>query len=245
MSKSQIAVGELPIEVTRKQNQKNMYVRINPPDGIVAVSAPTDISDEAISNFVLRKMPEIIKVRDRMLAQERQSRREYVSGESHYLWGKAYRLQVIYGGGQYKVEKTPNKIIMRVPEGTDEATRERVMTEWYRREIKRVLPSILQQCQDKIGVTANECKVKNMRTRWGTCNSKDKRIWINLQLVKKPIECLEYVMTHELVHLIEKNHTHRFHALVEQHFPGWRDARKLLTEMPLDYIESGEHETNE
>lgn len=221
-----------------------MYIRVNPPEGRITVSAPAELKDEDIKLFILRKMPEIIKVRAKMLAQERQSRREYVSGESYYLWGKLYRLQVIYEGTQHRIAKTPRKIIMTVPEQTDTKVREKILIEWYRKELKRVLESVVLNCEKKTGIHAEEFRIKNMRTRWGTCNVDKRRIWINLQLVKKPTECLEYVVIHELVHLLEQNHTHRFHALVEEYCPTWREAKKMLTTMPLDYMKKGETDTN-
>ncbi len=238
----EIVIGGLSIELIRKANQKNLYIRVNPPEGTITVSAPTDASMEAIRHFVLRKIPEITKVRDRMLAQPRQTKREYVSGETCYLWGKPYMLQVVYEGHRYHFEKSATKIIMAVPEGATEENREKAMTEWYRSEMKRVLPGLLEQCEDRVGVQTNACNIKYMKTRWGSCNIPEKRILLNLQLVKKPVECLEYVIIHELVHLLEKNHTNRFRALVEQYCPNWREARQLLDEMPLDYIAAGEEE---
>ena len=240
MRNDEMLIGGLPIEVIRKKNLKNLYVRVNPPEGNVTASTPMELSNEYIKLFVLKKLPEIMKAKDRMLLQERQSKREYVSGESHYLWGKPYCLQVVYEGTQRKIIKSPTKIIMTVPEGTDADARERLFTEWYRQELKRVLESVIIGCEKKTGVHADEFRIKNMKTRWETCNVEKRRIWINLQLVKKPIECLEYVVIHELVYLLEKNHTHRFHALVEKYCPTWREAKKILATMPLDYMEKGD-----
>lgn len=238
MSSEEI-IGGMPVEIIKKKNLKNLYVRVNPPEGKVTVSTPSDFPDEEIRLFVLKKMPEITKVRDRMLAQVRQTAREYVSGESHYLWGKPYRLQVVYEGNKYAITKAPNKIILTAPEGATKESRENAFNEWYRQELGRVLDGVASGCEAKTNLHANEYKIKNMRTKWGTCNVDKKRVWINLQLAKKPVECLEYVVIHELVHLIEKNHTHRFNSLVEEFCPNWKEARKLLTEMPLDYLEQG------
>lgn len=238
-------IGGLSVVITRKSNLKNMYIRINPPEGVVTVSAPVEASNEGITTFVLRKMPEITKVRNQMLSQPRQSKREYVSGEACYLWGKPYMLQVVYKGNRYHIERSPNRIIMTVPVGASEENREKALTEWYREELKRVLPTMLRQCEDRVGVEAISCKIKYMKTRWGSCNVDEKRILINLQLVKKPAECLEYVITHELVHLIEKNHTNRFRSLMDMYCPNWRDAKRLLEDMPLDYIEQGEFESDD
>ncbi|WP_281529740.1 M48 family metallopeptidase [Campylobacter hominis] len=239
-------IGSIEVEVLKKNNLKNLYLRIVPPEGDVRVSAPCICSDEEVRNFVLKKIPEISKVKDKFQKQPRQSKREYVSGESHYLWGKPYRLEVIYGNSRCEVEKTPNKIILKIPEETDFHKRESIIREWYRKELKRVLEIISKKCERNTGLKANEYRIKNMKTKWGTCIIDKKRIWINLQLVKKPMECLEYVLTHELVHLMEKNHTNRFHALVEEFYPTWKESRKLLSEMPLDYVEkyAGNEEKN-
>lgn len=245
MRKEEMEIGGLTIEIARKSNLKNMYIRVNPPEGDVTVSSPMGLKDEDIRLFILKKLPEITKVRDRMVAQERQSKREYVSGESHYLWGRPYRLQVIHEGKRHKIVKTPTKIVMTVPEGATVDTKEKIFIEWYRQELNRVLDTIVISCEKKMDVYASEFRIKNMRTRWGTCNIEKRRIWINLQLAKKPAECLEYVVVHELVHLLEKNHTHRFHALVEEYCPTWREAKRMLAAMPLDYMEKGESDIDD
>lgn len=237
-----ITVAGIPVTVTRKSRQKNLYIRVNPPGGDVTVSAPAEATEDAIRYYVLRKVPEITKVRDRMSAQPRQSKREYVSGEACYLWGTPHMLQVIYEGNRYKIEKTPQRIIMYAPKGASKESRERALTAWYRAELKRVLPPILKQCEKRTGVETIACNIKYMKTLWGSCNINEKRILINLQLVHKPIECLEYVVTHELVHLLEKNHTNRFRALVEKYCPNWKEAKQLLNEMPLDPLDDGEED---
>ena len=233
MRNDEMLIGGLLIEVIRKKNLKNLYVRVNPPEGNVTVSTPMELSNEDIKLFVLKKLPEITKVRDRMLSQERQSKREYVSGESHYLWGKPYRLQVVYEGTQHKIVKSPTKIIMTVPEGTDADARERLFAEWYRQELKRVLESVIIGCEKKTGVYADEFRIKNMKTRWGTCNIEKRRIWINLQLAKKPMECLEYVVIHELAHRRHMNHSRAFWAEVEKYCPDYLERREQLKEYSL------------
>jgi predicted metal-dependent hydrolase len=237
---SEEIIGGVPVKIIKKKNLKNLYLRINPPEGSVTVSTPVDYPDEEIRLFVLKKMPEIAKVRDKLLSQARQTEREYVSGESHYLWGKPYRLQVVYEGNRYVITKAPNKIILKAPIVSTKEARERAFNEWYRQELKRVLEGVIASCEAKTEFVANEYKIKNMRTKWGACNIDKQTIWINLQLAKKPVECLEYVVIHEQVHLVETNHTHKFHALVEEHCPNWKEARKLLAAMPLDYLEKGE-----
>ena len=235
-SKKIIMAGDFEIQVTKRSGQKNLYIRVSPPNGDITVSAPAGISDKAIRNFVLRKIPEITKARERMRKQFRQSKREYVSGETCYYWGVPYMLQVVYEGRHRKIQRVPNKIIMTVPEGTPLEKRKSLLAEWYRAELKKFLAILLPECEKRVGVKVNSCNIRNMKTRWGSCNISRKSILINLQLVKKPIECLEYVLTHELVHLLEKNHTKRFRSLLEKYYPAWRETKQVLTEMPLDYL---------
>lgn len=240
MTKEELQIGNVPVTVLRKQNLKNVYLRILPPDGQVTVSAPSYVTNAELSNFLLSKLPDIYVRQERMRSQPRQSERTYVSGEAHYLWGKPYRLQVVSEGTRTSVTKQANKLVMTVPDCYTVEQRERVMTEWYRRELRRVLQSATRRCVQITGIEADDFRIKNMKTRWGTCNIPQRRIWVNLQLVKKPPECLDYVLIHELIHLVEPNHTHRFHELVEKYCPNWREADKALKEMPLDYINEGE-----
>lgn len=170
MMDSKETIGGLPIKIIKKKNIKNLYVKVLPPDGNVTVSSPSDYPDEEIRLFVLKKIPEITKVRDKMLSQARQTEREYVSGESHYLWGKPYRLQVVYEGNRYVITKAPNKIVLQVPVGSTKEVRERAFNEWYRQELKRVLEGVVASCELKTNLVPNEYKIKNMRTKWGTCN---------------------------------------------------------------------------
>lgn len=235
-------IGGQEVKISKKSNLKNIYLRIVPPDGNIKVSAPIMCRDEEIRNFVLKKMPQISMIQNDFKNQPRQTKREYVSGEAHYLWGKPYMLEVKYGNKKSEVIKNPERIVLKVPDGTDEKKRESILTEWYRTELKRNLEIVSKKCEQNTGIKADEYRVKNMKTKWGTCNIESRRIWINLQLVKKPLECLEYVVTHELVHLIERNHTNRFRELVDGLYPGWRQAKKKLSELPLDYYESNQED---
>lgn len=230
-------IDGLGVEIHKKSNLKNLYIRIIPPDGDVKVSVPLKCSDDEIKYFVLKNMTKIKNVKEKFRNQPRLSKREYVSGESCYLWGKTYILEVVYENKKPEVVVTSKKIILRVREGSDVKKRESIINEWYRNELKRVLKTVSKKCEKNTGLIANEYRVKNMKTKWGTCNINKKRIWINLQLAKKPIECLEYVMTHELVHLLERNHTNRFYELLGEYYPEWKVARKILSEQPLDYVE--------
>ena len=245
MEKSdKMVVGDFSVKIKRKKNLKKLYIKVIPPEGDVEVTAPISVEDEEIRLFLLKRMSEIIKVKSKMKKQERQSKREYVSGESHYVWGKLYRLQVIHQDGKSNIVKTPTKLIMTIPEDTSRESRERLMNNWYRKELVRVLESVIPSCEEKARIYGNEYKIKNMKTKWGSCNIDKKTIWINLQLAKKPIECLEYVLFHELIHFIERNHTDMFYSLMEKLYPTYRDVKNSLDTMPLESMKSGVENDN-
>lgn len=229
MRSKNIIVGGLPIEIKRNKGQKNIYVRVGSPEGNIKVSAPDRAKDDEIKRLILEKFEEITKIREKVLKREELKKREYVSGEVFYLCGKPYSLQVVFEGKKGSVSKTPTEIIMTVPEGTDESVREKLLLDFYREELKLALKKLLPECEKKTGVCANEARIKNMKTRWGSCNIKDRRIWISLKLAQKPKECLEYVIIHELTHLLEKSHNRKFYTLLEGFCPKWKEAKKLLS----------------
>ena len=235
MSVSVLVVEGLNVSITRKPNLKNTYIRVNPPNGDVTVSAPAKLSDEEVSELVRQNLAKILDARRKFQAQPRQSKREYVSGETLYLWGNQYMLRVIYGARKSSVVRYPEVIVLNVPDGTPLESRRRILTEWYRQELKRAMPHLVEECCARVGVPITGWNIRNMRTRWGSCNVKAGRILLNLQLVKKPYECLEYVVIHELVHLLERNHTRKFWGLVEKFCPHWKSRRELLNSQPLDY----------
>ena len=215
-----------------------MHLSVLPPMGKVRISAPLSASDEAINLFAITKIGWIKKQVEKFENQPRQSEREYVSGESHFLWGRRYKLEIRHNKTANNVEIKANKLILTVRENSTQQQRENVINEWYRAEIKAKLPSLIKKWEDIIGVKVNDYGVKKMLTRWGTCNVKDNRIWINLQLAKKPPECLEYVVVHELVHLLEKNHTTVFVGYMDKLLPNWRVIKDDLNSFIMDrYVE--------
>lgn len=220
-------VAGIPVEVTKK-NIKRLYLKVIPPDGQVIVSSPHTYPDEEIRRLVRDKLPQIKEAREQILAQTRLNRREYVSGEIHYLWGKPYTLEIKEADDYCEFKLADDKIIFTVPASADRDLKERLFIEWYRVQLKRMLPLVTKPLEQKMGISAREYRIKNMKTKWGTCNITKRRIWLNLQLAKQPPECLAYVITHELVHLWEKNHTARFQALVEKFCPQWRKAQARL-----------------
>lgn len=232
-----IEVDGLRVEVVKK-DIKHLYIGVYPPEGRVRVAAPTRMSDEPIRMAVLSRLPWIRRQRRQYAEQERQGRREYVSRESHYYLGERYLLDVVHQAGPSRVRIRSSRIIeLAVPPGSDRDFRERRMLEWYRKELRNVAAPIIAKRAGQLGVSEPEWGIKRMRTRWGTCSAEEGRIWLNSELIKKPTECIEYVIVHELAHFIEKNHTDRFAALMDMAIPKWRACRALLNSAPLAYEE--------
>lgn len=221
-------IGDLLIDVVRK-DIKNLHLGVYPPNGRVRIASPLRVSDESIRLFAISKLGWIKKKQAKFQAQPRQSPREYVSGESHYFRGDRYLLNVIYHHSTPKVViRNKTYIDLYVREGSTLEQRERVLTNWYRQQLKTELPNLIAKWQQIIGVSINDWGVKKMKTRWGTCNIQAKRIWLNLELIKKPQHCLEYVIVHELVHLLERNHSDRFKAYMNIFMPNWEFYKEEL-----------------
>lgn len=230
-------VSNVEIDVIKK-NIKNMHLSVLPPLGKVRISAPMNASDEQIRLFAVSKIGWIKKQIEKYEKQPRQTEREYVSGESHYLWGRRYKLEVRFSNRKNNIETKGNRLFLTVREDSTEQQREKVMNEWYRNEMKRKIPLLIEKWESMIGVKAHSWGIKIMKTRWGTCNTKEKRLWFNLQLAKKPAGCLEYVVVHELVHLLEKNHNSAFIAYMDKFLPDWRVTKDELNSFIMDrYLE--------
>lgn len=231
-----LTINNIEVEI-QKKNIKNLHLSVLPPLGRVRVSAPNSMNDEAIRVFIITKIGWIKKQQEKYKNQPRQCERAYVSGESVYFWGKRYRLDVVHSNVCNDVRIKGDKLIFQVREASTTEQRANVLNAWYRESIKKEIPKLLEKWQNVIGVTANAWGVKNMKTRWGTCNVKDKRIWFNLQLAKKYAECLEYVIVHELVHLLEENHNKIFIGYMDKFLPNWRIIKDELNALILDYME--------
>ena len=220
-------ISGIDIEIIKK-NIKNLHLSVLPPDGKVRVSAPLSISEEAIELFAISKIGWIKKQIEEFQNQPRQTEREYVSGESHYFFGNRYRMDIRYTKGNSKVEIQGNKMLFTIRPDSTVEQRASTLNEWYRKQLRVKLPTLFEKWEEIIGVHANEVKIKDMLTKWGTCNVTDKRIWINLQLAKKPLPCLEYVVVHELVHFKENTHNQHFVLLMDQYLPDWRARKETL-----------------
>jgi len=231
-----LRINNIEIEV-QKKNIKNLHLVVLPPLGRVRVSAPQNMNEDAIRMFVITKISWIKKQKAKFKNQPRQSEREYVSGESVYLWGKRYRLEVIYSNSCNDVKINGERLILQVREASTTKQRANIINAWYREHIKKEIPPLIEKWQIMIGVMLSDWGVKNMKTRWGTCNTKATRIWLNLQLAKKHPQCLEYVVVHELVHLLEKKHNKDFVAHMDNFLPDWRTTKDELNGLILDYME--------
>ena len=232
-----IVVSNIPVEVIRK-NIKNMHLSVLPPDGRVRVSAPTQLTDEAITMFVRTKLGWIKKQQEKFQQQPRQSERQYVSGETLYVWGKQYFLQVEYSYKGNVLTLSGDKAILTVRKESSPTQRESFVNEWYRNLLKQEVAKYLPKWEKTTGLYCSSWQSKYMTTKWGTCNPTSKKIWLNLQLAKKPIECLEYVILHELAHLKVHNHGPEFTAILDQYMPYWREHKRRLNDSTLDYLPS-------
>ncbi|MYA69667.1 M48 family metallopeptidase [Candidatus Poribacteria bacterium] len=228
-----IEVQGLSVEVIRK-DIKNFYIGVHPPNGRIRVSAPLRLDDDAIRMAIISRLGWIRRQQAAFEQQDRQSQREFVTGESHYFQGKRYRLDVIEQDCPPKVWLPNNtKIAISVRPGSDRDTRAAVLHRWYRQHLRAQLPPLLEKWEPKLGVSVNEVRIKKMKTLWGSCNIEAKRIWLNLELAKKSNSCLVYVLVHEMVHLLERNHNDHFHALMDKFLPQWRTYRDELNRAPL------------
>jgi len=235
---TQIELGELKVEVVRKEI-KNVHLSVNPPCGRVRISAPTRVSLDTIRVFAISKLDWIKKEQKKLQAQERETPREYVDRESHYVWGKRYLLQVIESQEAPAVELKHNQMILRVRPGTDSQKRQAIVEAWYRQQLKAAIPPLIAQWERLMGVKVERFFVRQMKTKWGSCNHHAHTIRLNTDLVKKPRECLEYVVVHEMVHLLEPTHNARFVALMDQFMPKWQFYQDRLNQLPVSHEEWG------
>lgn len=216
-----------------------MHLAVYPPTGRIRLSAPVHTDEEVLRLFAISKLSWIRKHVKNFKLQERESPREFVSGESHYLFGRRYLLEVELGKKSAVRIKSSKKLILTMRSGHDLEARRKVMREWYRTQLKAILPELIAHWETQTEVRANSWGVKRMSTKWGACNVDAKRIWLNLELAKKPKICLEYIIAHELIHLHERQHNARFIELMDRYMPKWRQHRKVLNELPVAHEEWG------
>lgn len=231
--KHHLHVSGLTVEVVRKAI-KNLHLGVYPPNGRVRVAAPLKVSDEAVRLAVIAKLRWIKRQQAAFDAQPRQSRREMVHGESHYYLGKRLRLRIIETSGPARVVFRGNASLdLHVRPETGVAGREQLLQRWYRSELKALIPPLVEKWESILNVQVAEWGIRKMKTKWGSCNVADRRIWLNLELAKKPPQCVEYIVVHEMVHLLERRHNDRFRSLLDQFMPLWRSHRDELNRAPL------------
>ena len=229
----QITVNGLVVDVVRK-DIKNLHLAVYPPNGRVRVAAPLRVDDEAVRLAVISRLAWIKRRQTKFEDQERQSAREHVSGESHYYQGNRYLLNVVYHDAPPKVAiRNKTRLDLFVRTGSDTAQRERVLLAWYRKDLKHMIPPLIVKWEAIIGVKIADWGVKHMKTKWGSCSIEARRIWLNLELIKKPVHCLEFIIVHEMVHLLERHHNDRFVAHMDKFMPQWRFLRDELNKAPL------------
>ncbi len=234
-----ITVAGIKVEVVRK-DIKNLHLGVYPPHGRVRVAAPLVISDEAVRLAVIDKLGWIKRQRAKFAEQPRQSQREMVNGESHYFLGQRYRLRVHEQAAPARVAvRGITSLDLFVRPGTSAEQREAVLLRWHREQLKALIPPLLEKWQPALGVQVAAWGIKKMKTKWGSCNPASRRVWLNLELAKKPVTCLEYIVVHELAHLLERHHNERFMALLDIHLPQWRQYREILRQAPLGHEEWG------
>jgi len=231
---SVLKLGDLEAELIKK-DIKNIHLSVYPPSGRVRISAPLRMKKETIRSFALSKIPWIKRERKKLLEQERETRRDYIERESHYVWGQRCLLKVLEKECPPTVDLRHKTITLQVRPNSNRGKRAEIVGTWYRNLVKDALPKIIDQWEPVLGVVVNKTFVCRMKTKWGSCNSKAGNIRINSELAKKPKECLEYIVVHEMVHLLEPTHNERFLQLMDRFLPQWKDRRQTLNRLPVSH----------
>lgn len=231
-----IDLGDLRIEVAWK-DIRNLHLSVMPPDGQVRIAAPRQMNLDAIRLFAISKLAWIRSRQQRMQAQERETPRQFLDRESHYLWGRRYLLRRVEREAAPTVEIKGGRLVLQVRPGTDAARCQEIIDAWYRGQIRAVVPDLIAKWEPVMNVKAGRVFVQRMRTRWGGCNPATGVIRLNTDLARKPIECLEYIVVHEMTHLLEASHNARFKSLMDLFLPNWQQFRKRLNTLPVRHEE--------
>lgn len=234
----QLKLGNIDIEVEQK-DIKNIHLSVYPPKGRVRIAAPSKMDMDSIRVFAISKLQWIKDQKETLLNQDREPKREFLTNESHYFLGKRYLLKIHELNSAPKVEIDHKYIHLYIRPNTSIDKKKVIIDEWYREELKKLTPKLIQKWEKKIGVKSNDFGIKKMRTKWGTCNTEAKRIWLNLELGKKPKGCIEFIVVHELVHLLERSHNQRFVKYMDEFMPKWRFQRDELNRLPYSHVDWG------
>lgn len=233
-----IKLNDLDVEVIHK-NIKNVHLSVYPPDGKVKVSAPVSMTPDTVRVFVISKLGWIKKQQAKLQSQEREAPREYIDRESHFVWGKRYLLKLEEKDAPPSVELKHSKMILSVRPGANRERKQAILAAWYRSNLKQAVPALIEKWQPRMGVTVQRFYVQRMKTKWGSCSVHSGSIRLNTELAKKPLVCLEYIIVHEMTHLLEPTHNSRFIALMDQFMPKWRFYREELNRLPVRHEEWG------
>ena len=229
-------LGDITIEVEQK-DIKNIHLSVYPPDGHVRIAAPNNLELDTIRIFAINKLKWIKSQIKTFQNQDRETQREYISKESHYYLGDRYLLEINEGAMMNGIERKHKKLVMTLKAGTAPEKRKEILEKWYRQQMKSILPELFSKWEKVVGVEHSSFGIRKMKTKWGSCNTETGRILLNLELAKKPIECVEYILVHELVHLHERKHNDRFVALMSTYLPDWRVRRDELNRLPFRHLD--------
>ncbi len=227
-----LTIRGVDIDVVYK-DIKNLHIGVYPPTGRVRVAAPERFDDDQVRFAVIQRLPWIKRQRQQFEAAQRQSEREMVAGESHYIWGIRYRLKIIERPGRTHFEIDGSRFLCYVPTDTPSDRRRSLLDHWYREQLRHALPSLIEKWEHKLEVSVPRWGIRRMKTKWGSCNRETGHLWFNVELAKKHPGCLDYVVVHEMVHYLERNHGERFTKLMDYYLPDWRSRRDQLNEAPL------------
>ena len=227
-----LQLGNIAVEVIQK-DIKNVHLSVYPPNGKVRIAAPLRMDVETIRVYAVSKLPWIRQQQRKMAQQERESPRECIERESHYVWGKRYLLKVVEHDAPPQIHRTPSKLILRLRPETPEPKRREVLDAWYRDQLRQAAAPLIEKWQPLLGVKVTQLYIQRMKTKWGSCTHAAARTRLNTDLAKKPPECLEYIVVHEMAHLLEPTHNKRFLAIMDQFMPKWRQHRQTLNRLPV------------
>jgi predicted metal-dependent hydrolase len=230
--RTRIQLGDIGVDVVRK-DIKNVHLSVHPPTGRVRIAAPERMSIDTVRVFAIAKLPWIKKQQRKLREQERETAREYIDRESHYVWGQRYLLKVLEVDQPASVELNHGRMVLRVRPGTTKAKRQAIVEEWHREQVRKAVPPLIEKWERLMGVRVRRFFVQRMKTKWGSCNHRADSIRLNTDLARKPRECLEYIVFHEMVHLLEPTHNERFMALMDQFMPKWQSHRDVLNRLPV------------
>lgn len=233
---SELKLGDVMVEVVLK-DIKNVHLSVHPPTGRVTIAAPSRMSLDTIRVFAISKLGWIRRQQKSFRDQERETPREYIERESHYVWGNRYLLKIIEEEAAPAIRLTQRHMTLRLRPGASEADRHAIVAHWYRQQLRSALPALQRKWEPVIGVSVNKLFVQRMRTKWGSCNPISRNIRLNTDLAKKPPECLEYIMVHEMTHLLVRHHGEQFLGLIDRFLPNWRTVRQQLNELPLAHAD--------